>query len=69
MAKLTDLIPLSELAAEMQRRIAVLDAERMNGLNRGDSSADWGAECYAANQLRTAVDYCRRADRKLQGVA
>ena len=65
MATITDLIPLSELAAELERRTEALDAARMKGLDRGDSTLVWAAECYAANQLRLAAESCRKADRKL----
>ena len=56
---------LSELTAELERQINALDAARMKALDRGESTAEWEAECYAANQLRVAVESCRKADRKL----
>ena len=45
-------LPLSELTAEMERRIETLD--RGNGVER-----------YAANKLRTAVEFIGKAEQKL----
>lgn len=58
-------ISLAELTAELDRHIKTLDSARMKGLNRGESPEDWTTECWAANQLRRAVENCGQANRKL----